>query len=319
MAKQNLFYYLVFILAVTVCAGCAGRTPKPSSLASGPPESGGELVESPQSEFGPAPVPESSPSRSADSASEDLDSATLEDLPAEEEAAGAAAPGALKRRAESRPGLGTRWGETRDSHAAFAPFVRARPRRPFLLARVFYNDRAGISAMAAAVRSRDFGDGGRSVLDGPLAVRLLSADGNALPQFEVASRDYVVGQAGDRYVIEVTNQTAHRFEAVATVDGLDVVDGRPGSFVKRGYILEPFSSITIDGFRQSLSNVAAFRFGRVARSYASLKGMPRNVGVIGVAFFEEVGSGPIVSSEEIRLRHTADPFPERFASPPLGR
>ena len=44
-------------------------------------------------------------------------------------------------------------------------------------------------------------------------------------------------------------------EAVATVDGLDVISGRTGSFENRGYVLLPWSSVEIDGFRQSRDEV----------------------------------------------------------------
>jgi hypothetical protein len=45
--------------------------------------------------------------------------------------------------------------------------------------------------------------------------------------------------------------------------------------------------VTIDGWRTSLSEVAAFRFSSVRDSYAGRTGQDRNVGVIGVAFFRE--------------------------------
>jgi hypothetical protein len=64
--------------------------------------------------------------------------------------------------------------------------------------------------------------------------------------------------------------------------------------------------------------VAAFRFGSVKSSYAEQKhGDSRNVGVIGVALFNEQGTNP--SSWPIGdsgQRLNADPFPGRFATPP---
>jgi hypothetical protein len=100
------------------------------------------------------------------------------------------------------------------------------------------------------------------------------------------------------------------------VDGLDVIDGRPGSFDKRGYLVNPWASVEIDGFRRSMEQVAAFRFGSVARSYAASKGDARNVGVIGVAVFAERGSGYPWLAPEVDRRHGADVFPGRFATPP---
>jgi hypothetical protein len=73
--------------------------------------------------------------------------------------------------------------------------------------------------------------------------------------------------------------------------------------------------LSIDGFRTSDDAVAAFRFGRVADSYAAQTGGDRNVGVIGLAIFAERGAR--WTRGELRRRDTADPFPERgYAAPP---
>jgi hypothetical protein len=109
-----------------------------------------------------------------------------------------------------------------------------------------------------------------------------------------------------------------RFEAIATVDGLDVINGRAGTFSNRGYIVNAWSTVEIDGWRRSTDTVAAFRFGRVSDSYAGKKGEDRNVGVIGVAFFEERGATFPWTQQEIDRRHGADPFPGQFAPPPPG-
>lgn len=62
--------------------------------------------------------------------------------------------------------------------------------------------------------------------------------------------------------------------------------------------------------------VAAFRFGPVRESYAAQKyHNTRNVGVIGIALFNEVGSDPW-TNEEVRRRLQANPFPGGFAPPP---
>ena len=88
-------------------------------------------------------------------------------------------------------------------------------------------------------------------------------------------------------MIGIENETDSRFEAVVSVDGLDVVDGELASFDKRGYVVEPFTSTVIDGWRTSQHSVAAFRFADLEESYAARSGQSRNVGVVGVAFFRE--------------------------------
>lgn len=116
---------------------------------------------------------------------------------------------------------------------------------------------------------------------------LIDENGKRLETYRHGGRYYVLGMAAERYSIRVSNPTPRRVEAVISVDGLDVVDGRPAAVRKRGYIVPAYGEIKVDGFRTSSSQVAAFRFSSVRSSYAGRKGKARNVGVIGVAFFPE--------------------------------
>jgi hypothetical protein len=122
---------------------------------------------------------------------------------------------------------------------------------------------------------------------GPYALELLDARGRPLPTFVHRGRTYVLGTLGERYLLRVRNDGGRRIEVVASVDGRDVVDGRPAAFERRGYVVAPGGEVTIDGFRLSEAAVAAFRFSTVPRSYAARKGDARDVGVVGVAIFPE--------------------------------
>ncbi|MGC4091663.1 MAG: hypothetical protein QM756_28035 [Polyangiaceae bacterium] len=96
----------------------------------------------------------------------------------------------------------------------------------------------------------------------------------------------MLGRAGERYAVRVENPTSDRIEVVVSVDGRDAVSGRVADYRRqRGYVIAPRSSIVVDGFRRSLSEVAAFRFSNPSSSYSARRGTPENVGVIGVAFF----------------------------------
>src|SRR5439155_19145072 len=99
---------------------------------------------------------------------------------------------------------------------------------------------------------------------------------------------YVLGQLGQRYTLRVVNHSGRRIEAVLSVDGRDVVDGRPADLrSKRGYLVPAWGEIDIDGWRLSNAQAAAFRFSTVADSYAGRTGSAREVGVIGAAIFPE--------------------------------
>jgi hypothetical protein len=108
-----------------------------------------------------------------------------------------------------------------------------------------------------------------------------------LPTYAQGGRRFVLGDLGERYRVRIVNPTAVRVEAVLSVDGLDAIDGKPANLGKRGYIVPAYGDVTIDGWRTSLDTVAAFRFSSVRESYAASTRHPRNVGVIGVAFFRE--------------------------------
>lgn len=216
---------------------------------------------------------------------------------------------------EDRPGLGTKWGETRISRVASAAFNRA-SRQPLALAAINYNNAAGIRAMAGAVAWRRGWPLLRSPAASLISVGLRDQSGNFLPGLSVGDRWFVVGEEGRRYSIVVRNRSDLRLEIVLSVDGLDVIDGRTASFGKRGYIIDPHRQLVVEGFRQSTDAVAAFRFGPVRESYAHQKyGDTRNVGVIGVAIFNERGTNPW-TDREVEKRLKADPFPGRFATPP---
>lgn len=262
--------------------------------------SSGELAKS-----GPTPAPDAVAPPAPAPASAGYASQPGE--PAAESSAPAPAP-------ENRPGLGTEWGETRESPIREVSFFRADPERPFAVADLYYNDWQGVQALAAFHGGPRF----RSVpaAGGAITVSVLDAHEEPLEAMHVGDRTYVIGQEGQRYTIHIENHTPRSFEAVATVDGLDVLDGRPGSFANRGYVLGAWESVDIDGFRQSEQEVAAFRFAKVRDSYAAQTGDARNVGVIGVAFFARRGDS--WDSRELQTRDTASPFPResRFAVPP---
>ncbi|HZY05238.1 MAG TPA: hypothetical protein VFF02_17240 [Anaeromyxobacteraceae bacterium] len=122
---------------------------------------------------------------------------------------------------------------------------------------------------------------------GPYSLELVDDAGRVLPTFSHRGRIFVLGVPGQRYLLRIRNGSARRVEVVASVDGRDVVDGRPAAWEKRGYLVEPFGETTIDGYRLSGEAVAAFRFGSVRDSYAARMGDARDVGVIGVAVFPE--------------------------------
>jgi hypothetical protein len=218
-------------------------------------------------------------------------------------------------RKKERPGLGTRWGETRYSRVEHRTFYR-HTTYPFARVALYYNNAAGVRAHA------NYRGGARPIpirVYSPhrgINISLVDQYNRVLPGVRAGGKTLVVGQHGHRYTIRIQNTTGGRYELVVSVDGLDVIDGRKADLRKRGYIIEPYGTLNIDGFRRSQTHVAAFRFGRVSNSYAARTSGARNVGVIGVAVFAERGSQ--WTTDELRKRDTANPFPgdHAYARPP---
>ena len=100
-------------------------------------------------------------------------------------------------------------------------------------------------------------------------------------------QDWIEGAPGHRYSVRLTNTTGERVLVVLSVDGVNAVTGQTAHPSQAGYVLEPWGSAEINGWRKSLEDVAQFGFTDQPDSYAARTGRPDNVGVIGVAVFEE--------------------------------
>ena len=98
---------------------------------------------------------------------------------------------------------------------------------------------------------------------------------------------YIAGKPGHRYAVRMTNRSGGRVLAVLSVDGVNAVTGETAGANQNGYVLDAWESTEINGWRKSLDEVAQFNFTALPESYAAQTGRPANVGVIGVAVFEE--------------------------------
>jgi len=284
------------IAATLILSACAGGSPKPAAApATGYYGGGGEAAGYDQggSGGGYAPTPGGA---SVDTGAPNI----ARDAPP---------------RPDTRPGLGTVFGENVYSRIEMRPFTRASS-SPFAMVALHYNDAEGVAAQMNYLGAPALQPMHAYTPYGGISVSLVDEYGNVLPGGEASGRVLVVGAAGHRYNIVLENRSGGRYEVVASVDGLDVIDGNPADLGKRGYILEPYQSLTIDGFRRSDDQVAAFRFGAVADSYAARTSGDRNVGVVGVALFAERGSQ--WTTDELWRRDTAQPFPgdRNYARPP---
>jgi hypothetical protein len=113
------------------------------------------------------------------------------------------------------------------------------------------------------------------------------SSGQTIPVFWNRGEEYVAGSPGERYSVRLANRSSERVLAVVSVDGVNAVSGETAGVGQAGYVLDPWQTMEVKGWRKSTADVARFYFTRLPDSYAARTGRPANVGVIGVAVFRE--------------------------------
>ncbi|MCA1714920.1 MAG: hypothetical protein LC715_07385, partial [Gammaproteobacteria bacterium] len=130
----------------------------------------------------------------------------------------------------------------------------------------------------------------RSLVD----VDLVDRDtGQWLPEYGHRGRIWVPGVPGHRYGVRLTNTSGERVLVVLSVDGVNAVTGETAAPSQAGYVLAPWQSTEVAGWRKSLDDVAQFVFTDLPDSYAARTGRPDNVGVVGIAVFRESRPYPV--------------------------
>lgn len=154
-------------------------------------------------------------------------------------------------------------------------------------------------------------------------------NGATLPLYPYRSETYVAGAPGHRYAVRIVNSSGRRVLAVLSVDGVNAISGETAATDQTGYVLEPYQSTEVAGWRKNMNEIAAFEFTTLSDSYAAQTGRPANVGVIGVAVFREkyVPPPPVQrdriaaeaeaggAREDKRARNEAIPMPKPGAAP----
>lgn len=127
-----------------------------------------------------------------------------------------------------------------------------------------------------------------SLLSGKVDLTVRS-EGRRLPMYRDRGNYYVSGQDGMAYQLNYRNNSrTQTFEIVASVDGINVINGKAASKYATGYVLYPNDTLTIEGFRKSDSAVASFIFTKPEDAYAAHndEASVNNTGIIGTVAYE---------------------------------
>ncbi len=116
----------------------------------------------------------------------------------------------------------------------------------------------------------------------------IEVDGHTIPEFGHDGRTYSEGKKGKPFILKFKNNSPSKVFIVPSIDGLSTFDGQVATINSGGYVVHPYSSAAIRGWRTSLEEVADFVFDDKACSYssASEKG-DQNCGVIACRVFSE--------------------------------
>ena len=172
--------------------------------------------------------------------------------------------------------------------------------RPVLLARRFAFVTA-LALLSMAATNHEAGARSRPVsftpaemwADGNVVDVQLQVDGDAAPLYVSPNGDrrhYFEAFAGRNYSVVLRNNSGNRIGVLLTVDGLNVVNGEVTRLASDEpmYVLGPWESATIRGWRSSMDEVRRFVFVDEKRSYASRTGQANSdMGWIRVLAFRE--------------------------------
>ena len=131
--------------------------------------------------------------------------------------------------------------------------------------------------------------------------------GETLRTYRDHGKLYVAGTPGHRYSVRMINRTGGRVMTVLSVDGVNAITGQTASPDQSGYVLGPWESAEIAGWRKSDNEIAQFNFTALPDSYAARTGRPANVGVIGVAVFTE--RMPVWRERDDEIARSEPPVP----------
>jgi hypothetical protein len=140
-------------------------------------------------------------------------------------------------------------------------------------------------------------------------------DGRATPLREFGHNGftYVESREGQKFSLKFKNNTAHRVLAVASIDGLSVLEGTKATPQSRGYIIPPYAMVEIKGWRTSLSDINNFVFETKSGGKTYSEGAGEGTGNCGVVavkvFAEKEKPKPITQIIREEHHHHHDHYP----------
>ncbi len=108
-------------------------------------------------------------------------------------------------------------------------------------------------------------------------------------EHDTIQRSYIMAKNDERYRIKVSNRSNRRVGLVIAVDGRNIISGKKSYLQsdERMYLLEPFQTQEIEGWRTGRNRTHRFYFTDMDESYSADWGDYSAMGVVALAVFSE--------------------------------
>ncbi|MDD3006679.1 MAG: hypothetical protein PHX30_03810 [Candidatus Pacebacteria bacterium] len=121
-------------------------------------------------------------------------------------------------------------------------------------------------------------------------MEIIGKNGIPKTEYDYKGETFVESCKGEKYSIRLHNDSPYVILFVPSVDGLSVINGEEASKNSGGYLIRPWGSLNVPGWRlnDKEEEVTHFCFDSIPQVYASQMGTPNNIGVIGaIIYYEE--------------------------------
>jgi len=138
----------------------------------------------------------------------------------------------------------------------------------------------------------------RALVSGDLGVEIL-VGGQPSREYQARGTTYVEALHASEYSVRLSNRSGIRIAVALAVDGLNSIDAKTTSAAAAAkWVLDPWETVTIDGWQTSQQSARRFVFTTEPDSYGAWLGRTDNLGVIEAVVFRE-RTAPRDDAEEV--------------------
>lgn len=143
-------------------------------------------------------------------------------------------------------------------------------------------------------------------------------NGRPMSEYHARGTTYIEAVENAEYAVRIRNHTGRRIAVALAVDGLNSIDAKTTTAARATkWVLDPWQTITVDGWQTGADTARRFFFTTEDRSYGAWLGRTANLGVIEAVVFREAEPPPQPWSgsrqEEERSRRAPGASSERAA------